>query len=74
MTDDVVYYEVDDASPSPEYYLDHYGSCSAQKCVCLVDKTWYGRACPSWVPCGFTTHAEHLEWFLGQKPPPPPVD
>lgn len=44
-------------APPPEYFLDHYGECTAKPCRCLRD-TWIGRGCPSWKPWGAKTHAE----------------
>ena len=34
-----------------KYYLDHYGKCIAEKCIC-ARHGWLGINCPSWVTMG----------------------
>lgn len=40
-----------------DYYLDHYGTCTAEKCACRSG-VWQGRACPHWRTFGATTPEE----------------
>lgn len=49
------------------YYLNNYGLCKLEKCLCVdpinprFNGAWGGLACPDWLPLGLTNPGELLD-------------
>lgn len=55
--------------PTENYFLDLYGTCQMQKCLCLdlMNKgkmPWLGRGCSNWKPLGVRSHKELFEFRM----------
>lgn len=46
------------STPSPTYFANNYGACTAPACYCRMRGPWRGQSCPSWQPLGVTSFAE----------------
>jgi hypothetical protein len=45
-------------TPSPTYFLNNYGTCTAPACHCRMRGPWRGQGCPSWRPLSITSFVE----------------
>lgn len=45
------------------YLKTHYGTCSAEKCTCVV-YGWLGEQCPTWNSCNANTYEQLRDWQM----------
>ena len=69
-------------SENEDYFLDHYGKCNLDPCLCIPSiknefprfgGAWVGRKCPDWVPLGAKSHEDLVAYLKGLRDDVNPV-